>query len=63
MATASVIPCFYHSVQWLSAIAVIMIVVQVLDAAIGIKLRDSLKTYGPAITAIFNLGALIWLIK
>lgn len=40
-----------------------MIIVQALDALVGIKITDRLKTFGPAITAIINLLALIWFVK
>jgi len=32
-----------------------------LDAAIDVTIRDRLETIGPAMTAAFNLGALLWL--
>jgi hypothetical protein len=45
---------------FIAAAAVAMICVQALDAIIGGKGRDRLKTIGPAITAIANAAALIW---
>lgn len=63
LALASVIPIIYHTVQWLSAIAIIMIIVQAIDAYIGVKLKDLLKTYGPAMTSLLNLCAFVWLIS
>lgn len=61
LALVSLLPLTYHSVDVLSAIAIVMIAVQAFDAIIGIKLKDSLKTYGPAMTSLLNLGALVWL--
>jgi len=40
-----------------------MIIVQAIDALIGIKINDKMKTFGPAITAVINLSALIWFFK
>jgi hypothetical protein len=61
LAIASVVVLFDRSRSWLEAIAVTMIIVQLLDAAIGIKIHDKMKTYGPATTALANLAAIIWL--
>lgn len=49
------------SVSWLEAVAAGMIVVQAGDAMIGVTIRNGIKTFGPAATAIANLAALIWL--
>jgi hypothetical protein len=38
-----------------------MIMVQVCDAAIGVIIKDQIKTFGPAGTALLNLAAVIWL--
>jgi hypothetical protein len=40
-----------------------MIVVQAGDAVIGGTIKDPMKTYGPAGTALLNLVAVIWLIQ
>jgi hypothetical protein len=48
---------------WLEAVAWCMIVVQACDAAIGITIKDRLKTFGPAATALFNLAGLVWLLS
>lgn len=50
------------SVAWLQAVACSMVLVQALDAAIGVRINDRVKTLGPAATAIVNLAALVWLI-
>jgi hypothetical protein len=63
LALVSLIPIFYHSKPFLTAIAIVMIIVQLVDAAIGFKIKSLLKTYGPMMTAIFNLLALIWLLN
>lgn len=48
---------------WLQAMAWSMIIVQAGDAVIGATIKDPMKTYGPAGTALLNLVALIWLIQ
>jgi hypothetical protein len=40
-----------------------MIIVQACDAVIGGTINDLMKTYGPAVTALLNLVAVIWLIQ
>jgi hypothetical protein len=63
LAMVSLIPFFCHSKPFLTAIALVMIIVQTIDAAIGFKVKSLLKAYGPLMTAIFNLLALIWLLN
>jgi hypothetical protein len=48
---------------WLDAVAVGMIILQVLDACVGGAIRDRMKTFGPTAIAIANLAALVWLIS
>jgi hypothetical protein len=48
---------------WLEAVAVGMIILQALDACVGIVIRDPMKTLGPAAIAVANLAALVWLIS
>jgi hypothetical protein len=48
---------------WLEAVAVGMIILQVLDAFVGVAIRDRMKTLGPAAIAVANLAALVWLIS
>lgn len=48
--------------EYLVAIAASMILVQSLDAIVGYVQRDQLKTVGPAVTALFNRFARIWLL-
>jgi hypothetical protein len=42
-------------------VAIVMTVVQAGDAVIGILDRDRMKTIGPAVFAVLNLAAAIWL--
>jgi hypothetical protein len=58
---ASVVPFLTGSTDWLQAIAWSMIVVQTCDAVIGTTIKDRMKTFGPAGTALLNLGAVIGL--
>ena len=63
LALASAVPFFTGSTSWLEAIACCMIIVQVCDAGIGVVIKDRMKTFGPAGTAVLNLAALIWLLN
>lgn len=49
--------------QWLYAVAVAMIIVQACDAVIGVTIKDTMKTLGPAGTAIGNLAVLVWFLS
>ena len=60
---ASAVPFFTGSTGWLQAIAWSMIIVQACDAVIGGTIKDPMKIYGPAGTALLNLVAVIWLIQ
>ena len=60
---ASAVPLFTGSTGWLQAIAWSMIIVQAGDAVIGGMIKDPMKTYGPAGTALLNLVAVIWLVQ
>jgi hypothetical protein len=60
---ASAVPFFTGSTSWLQAIACCMIIVQVCDAGIGVVIKDPMKTFGPAGTALLNVAALIWLLS
>ena len=59
----SLVPFLSGSLEWLEAIALGMIVVQAIDALIGITIRDRMKTLGPAFTALANLAVLVWLVS
>ncbi len=60
---ASAVPFFTGSTGWLLAIAWSMIIVQAGDAVIGGTIKDPMKTYGPAGTALLNFVAVTWLIQ
>jgi hypothetical protein len=60
---ASIVPFVSGSVGWLLAVAWSMIMVQGLDAVVGMTIKDNVKTFGPAATALLNLAAVIWLIQ
>jgi hypothetical protein len=60
---ASVVPFLSGSVGWLLAVAWSMIIVQALDAIVGMTIKDNVKTFGPAATALLNLAAVIFLIR
>jgi hypothetical protein len=60
---ASAVPFLTGSSGWLQAVAWSMIIVQACDAVIGGTIKDPMKTYGPAGTALLNLVAVIWLIQ
>lgn len=59
LAVAATTALFNRSAGWLEGVALAMIVVQASDAVIGARIRDRLKTVGPALTAVANLAALI----
>jgi hypothetical protein len=40
-----------------------VIIIQACDAVIGTTIKDRMKTFGPAGTALLNLVAVIWLIQ
>ncbi len=50
------------SVTFATAAALAMILVQGFDAVIGGVISDRVKTLGPAITAVANAAALIWML-
>ena len=60
---AGAVPFLTGSTGWLQAMAWSMIIVQACDAVIGGTINDPMKTYGPAVTALLNLVAVIWLIQ
>lgn len=61
LAVASLVPFANVSVSWLEAVATAMILVQGGDAVIGVTIRNTMKTFGPAAICLVNLAALIWL--
>lgn len=59
LAAAVTMVLITQSPSWLRAVALTMVLVQAGDAVIGARLRDRLKTVGPALTATANLMALV----
>jgi hypothetical protein len=59
----SAVPFVTGSTGWLQAIAWSMIIVQAGDVVVGMTIKDRMKTFGPAGTALLNLVAVIWLIQ
>lgn len=62
IAVAAVVAFFVGSEGFLAAIALTMIAVQSIDALVGVKVHDRLATVGPAVTAIVNAAALVWML-
>jgi hypothetical protein len=63
IAVACVIAMISLSSPWIVAIAFVMVIVQFIDAGIGIVSHDSMKTFGPLSLAVLNLAALIFLLR
>lgn len=59
-AAIGVVPLLTGSPEWLYATASGMIILQACDAVIGATIKDAMKTFGPAGTAVANLAALAW---
>jgi hypothetical protein len=57
----AVVPFFTASTAWLLAVASGMTIVQACDAAIGLRIKDRMKTIGPAAIAFLNAAAMAWL--
>ncbi|ROS26284.1 hypothetical protein [Cellulomonas sp. PhB150] len=62
VAAAATIAPFTSSVDFVAAVALVMVIVQGADAVVGARIHDRLKTYGPAATAVVNAAALVWLL-
>ncbi len=62
LALVSLVAFLISSRGFLVGIASVMILVQALDAVIGSRKHDILKTYGPAVTALISLAALVWML-
>jgi hypothetical protein len=63
LAIVSVVAIAAQSIPWLAAVAVAMVLVQAGDALVGRTERDTIKTVGPAVTALVNLAALVWMLQ
>lgn len=61
LALASLIPVLLYSLHVLSALTVIMLVVQVIDVGIGILIKNIRRTVGPFIMAAVHLTCLLLL--
>jgi len=53
---------FAGAPAFVAAVAIAMIIVQAIDAVVGVTIKDRLKTFGPALTALLNLGVLVWML-
>jgi hypothetical protein len=62
LAAVSVLALVNRSHSSILVIALALVIVQALDAVIGITMRDSRKTFGPAALGSLNLLAMIWLL-
>ena len=62
LAVVAVVALFTTSVPFAACIAVAMVLVQAADAVVGWRTHDAMKTYGPAVTAIANAAALVWML-
>lgn len=58
----AVVPLVHHSVGWLAAVAVAMIIVQASDAVLGLARKQTRFVIGPAVTAAATVAALLWLL-
>jgi hypothetical protein len=54
----AVVPFFTASTAWLLAVASGMTIVQACDAAIGLRIKDRMKTIGPVAIALLNAAAM-----
>ena len=63
LAAGAVAALLMQSVAFAEAIAFAMIIVQAGDAIIGVRLRERLRTFGPAATSLANAVALVWLVR
>ena len=57
----ALVPWLSGSVSWLLAAGWGMTIVQGLDAGIGRRMKDSIRTYGPAAIGVVNMVAVVWL--
>jgi hypothetical protein len=62
LVVVAIIGLFTASIAFVAAVAVAMVLVQGLDAVIGVVTSDRVKTFGPAITAAVNAAALVWML-
>ena len=62
LAAICAVPLMTGSAGQLALAAGAMTIVQALDALIGFRAGDPMKTWGPAATATANLAAVIWML-
>lgn len=62
LVSLAVIGLFSASIAFEAAAALSMVLVQGFDAVIGARISDRIKTFGPAITAVANGAALLWML-
>jgi hypothetical protein len=62
LAAVSVVVLVTRTHSALVVVALAMVIVQALDAMVGVTIRDTMKTVGPAALGLVNLSALIWLV-
>ncbi len=53
---------FTGSIAFVAAVAIAMVIVQAVDAGIGLATRNRMATIGPSLAALINLAALVWLL-
>jgi hypothetical protein len=63
LVAAVLVPIFSQTRSSLLTIALAMVIVQTLDAVVGARIHDRLKTFGPASLAAVNLVALVWFLS
>jgi hypothetical protein len=63
LVAAVLVPIFSQTRSSLLTIALAMVIVQTLDAVVGARIHDRLKTFGPASLAVVNLVALVWFLS
>ena len=62
-AILSIVPLDYHSIGWLLAAAIGMAIVQASDALVGLQIKNTVKTVGPAITSILSIASIVWVLN
>ncbi|WIB79015.1 hypothetical protein DEJ28_07925 [Curtobacterium sp. MCPF17_002] len=63
LALVAVIAPITGDTGFIAAAAVAMIAVQGLDAVVGARVADRVRTFGPVVTAAVNAVALVWLVS
>jgi hypothetical protein len=58
----AIIALFLGSIAFVAAVALAMVILQLVDAGIGVSTRNRGATIGPAVIGLLNLAALIWML-